>query len=86
MISPFAQSAAAQVFASGAVVVGAGAVAKRVPGFPRGLIPKRHLAKGNYFTITSAAPFSRLIYPLPVAGGLGTHYRRDLGGCAHFGA
>jgi len=31
------------------------------------------------------APFSRLIYPPPIAGALGVHYRRDLGGQARFG-
>lgn len=31
------------------------------------------------------APFARLIYPPPIPGALGTHYRRDLGGVARFG-
>ena len=31
------------------------------------------------------APFARLVYPLPVPGSLGTHYRRDIGGVARFG-
>jgi L-2-hydroxyglutarate oxidase LhgO len=31
------------------------------------------------------APFSRLIYPVPVSGGLGVHLTLDLGGDARFG-
>ena len=31
------------------------------------------------------APFSRLIYPVPVPGGLGVHLTVDLGGQARFG-
>jgi len=43
------------------------------------------LAKGNYFSLTGKAPFSRLIYPLPEGGGLGVHLTLDLGGRARFG-
>jgi L-2-hydroxyglutarate oxidase LhgO len=42
-------------------------------------------AKGNYFRLTRKAPFSRLIYPIPVPGGLGTHMTLDLAGRARFG-
>lgn len=59
--------------------------AASLDGFPADLIPPLHLAKGSYFTLQARAPFSRLIYPLPVPGSLGTHYRRDIGGVAHFG-
>jgi L-2-hydroxyglutarate oxidase LhgO len=38
-----------------------------------------------YFRLSGRAPFERLIYPPPIAGALGTHYRRDLGGQAVFG-
>jgi L-2-hydroxyglutarate oxidase LhgO len=38
-----------------------------------------------YFRLVGKAPFSRLIYPPPIHGALGTHYRRDLGGQAVFG-
>ena len=31
------------------------------------------------------APFDRLVYPPPIPGALGTHYRKDLGGQAVFG-
>ena len=38
-----------------------------------------------YFRLTGRAPFEHLIYPPPIPGALGTHYRRDLGGQAVFG-
>ena len=44
-----------------------------------------HYAKGNYFTLSGRSPFSRLIYPVPVPGGLGVHLTVDLGGQARFG-
>ena len=61
------------------------AVAATIEGFPAGKIPARHLGKGRYFRLAGKAPFSRLIYPPPIPGALGTHYRRDLGGQAVFG-
>ena len=48
-------------------------------------MPKPYYAKGNYFTLSGRSPFSRLIYPVPVPGGLGTHLTLDLGGSARFG-
>ena len=61
------------------------AVAARIDGYPTNDIPARHLGKGVYFRLTGPAPFDRLIYPPPIAGALGTHYRRDLGGQGVFG-
>jgi L-2-hydroxyglutarate oxidase LhgO len=55
-------------------------VAARIEGFPRAKIPPRHLGKGVYFRVAGKAPFNRLIYPPPIPGALGTHYRKDLGG------
>ena len=60
-------------------------VAMRMHGFPAAAIPTQHLAKGHYFSLTGRAPFSRLIYPTPVDGGLGVHLTLDLGGQARFG-
>ena len=60
-------------------------VASKIEGFPKALIPKRHLGKGVYFTLTGRAPFDRLVYPTPIPGALGTHYRKNLGGQAVFG-
>ena len=65
--------------------LGAQAVAGRIEGFPPALIPKLHFGKGVYFRLRGRAPFDRLIYPPPIPGALGTHYRRDLGGQAVFG-
>ncbi|RZJ19261.1 MAG: NAD(P)/FAD-dependent oxidoreductase [Brevundimonas sp.] len=59
--------------------------AARIDGYPANLIPVRHLGKGVYFRLTGKAPFDRLIYPPPIPGALGTHYRKDLGGQAVFG-
>jgi L-2-hydroxyglutarate oxidase LhgO len=60
-------------------------VAATIEGFPAAKIPKGHYGKGMYFRLVGKAPFSRLIYPPPIHGALGTHYRRDLGGQAVFG-
>jgi L-2-hydroxyglutarate oxidase LhgO len=60
-------------------------VAARIEGFPSADIPKLHFGKGVYFRLTGKAPFEHLIYPPPIPGALGTHYRKDLGGQAVFG-
>ncbi|WP_225897094.1 NAD(P)/FAD-dependent oxidoreductase [Brevundimonas goettingensis] len=60
-------------------------VAALIEGFPADRIPAGHFGKGVYFRLTGKAPFDRLIYPPPIAGALGTHYRKDLGGQAVFG-
>jgi L-2-hydroxyglutarate oxidase LhgO len=60
-------------------------VAARIDGYPAERIPAAHLGKGVYFRLAGKAPFERLIYPPPIPGALGTHYRRDLGGQAVFG-
>ena len=60
-------------------------LASRIEGMPAQQIPTAYYAKGNYFTLTGRSPFSRLIYPVPVAGGLGVHLTIDLGGQARFG-
>ncbi len=60
-------------------------VAGRIEGYPADRIPKGHFGKGVYFRLTGKAPFERLIYPPPIPGALGTHYRKDLGGQAVFG-
>jgi L-2-hydroxyglutarate oxidase LhgO len=60
-------------------------VARSIAGFPSAAIPPVRYAKGNYFTLAGRAPFTRLIYPVPVPGGLGVHLTLDLGGQAKFG-
>jgi L-2-hydroxyglutarate oxidase LhgO len=61
------------------------ALAKNIVGMPSQLLPTAYYAKGNYFTLAGRSPFSRLIYPVPVPGGLGVHLTIDLGGQARFG-
>lgn len=60
-------------------------LARKIAGLPSDKIPTAYYAKGNYFTLTGRSPFSRLIYPVPVPGGLGVHITVDLGGQAKFG-
>ena len=61
------------------------ALAGRIEGMPASRVPTAYYAKGNYFTLSGHSPFSRLIYPVPVPGGLGVHLTIDLGGQARFG-
>ncbi len=61
------------------------ALARRFSGLNAAFIPPNHYAKGNYFTLAGRSPFSRLIYPVPEAAGLGVHLTLDLGGQAKFG-
>lgn len=65
--------------------LGAQEAAAAIEGYPGQAIPALHLGKGVYFSLSGPAPFRRLVYPPPIPGALGTHYRRDLGGQAHFG-
>jgi L-2-hydroxyglutarate oxidase LhgO len=65
--------------------LGAREVACAFRGVPPQAIPPVYYAKGNYYTLTGAAPFSRLVYPVPEAAGLGVHLTLDLGGQARFG-
>jgi len=48
-------------------------------------IPEARFAKGNYFKLAATAPFTKLIYPAPVVGGLGIHLTIDLAGQKRFG-
>jgi len=68
-----------------AASLGAQDAAATIEGYPADRIPKLFYGKGNYFAYHGKAPFSRLVYPTPIPGALGTHYRRDLGGQARFG-
>lgn len=60
-------------------------VARRIVGMPSQLVPTPYYAKGNYFVLAGRNPFSRLVYPVPVPGGLGVHLTIDLAGQARFG-
>lgn len=61
------------------------ALAGRIKGLPPEAVPRARFAKGNYYALAGRAPFSRLIYPVPEAAGLGVHLTLDLGGQARFG-
>lgn len=65
--------------------LGAQKVAASILGVPPSSIPPLYLAKGNYYALAAPSPFSRLIYPVPEAAGLGVHLTLDLGGQARFG-
>lgn len=58
---------------------------RRIAGTRHEMLPQAWFARGVYFTLSGKAPFSRLIYPIPEAGGLGVHLTLDLGGQAKFG-
>lgn len=60
-------------------------VALNIAGYQPELLPPRHLGKGLYFRLRGPAPFDTLVYPPPIPGALGIHYRKDLGGQAIFG-
>ena len=59
------------------------AIAAMLPG--KATVPTPRYARGNYFSLSMRAPFSRLIYPLPDLGGLGVHLTLDLAGQGRFG-
>jgi L-2-hydroxyglutarate oxidase LhgO len=65
--------------------LGAQALARRTESYPAARVPRLVLAKGNYFGYSGRPVFSRLIYPTPVDGGLGTHVTLDLAGRMRFG-
>jgi L-2-hydroxyglutarate oxidase LhgO len=81
---PAAMSLAADLVVNAAGLA-APSIARAISGMNPELVPAQRLAKGNYFSLTGKAPFGRLIYPVPVPGGLGTHITLDLAGRARFG-
>jgi L-2-hydroxyglutarate oxidase LhgO len=60
-------------------------LARRIEGARYDELPTAYYARGNYFRLSGVSPFSRLIYPVPVPGGLGVHVTIDLGGQTRFG-
>ncbi len=61
------------------------ALAMRFQGLAPEHVPRPSFAKGNYYSLTGRAPFSRLIYPAPADAWLGVHLTLDLAGQARFG-
>ena len=60
-------------------------VARMIEGYEKERAPGEFYAKGNYYSLTGRAPFSRLVYPVPEPGGLGVHVTLDMAGQARFG-
>ena len=64
----------------------ASAVAARIEGLAPAQVRATQRCKGNYFALSGVhAPFSRLIYPMHDAAGLGVHLTLDLAGQGRFG-
>src|SRR5262249_48735856 len=64
--------------------LGAQKLASATEGYPAERVPKLVLAKGNYFGYAGRPVFSRLVYPVPIPGGLGVHVTLDLAGRMRF--
>jgi D-amino-acid oxidase len=60
-------------------------VARIISGLSADHIPRPYFAKGSYFSYGGPPPFQRLVYPVPVNGGLGIHATLDLAGRVRFG-
>ncbi len=65
--------------------LGAIGLAANIEGLAPEFVPRAYYAKGNYFALRGISPFARLVYPVPVPGGLGLHYTLDLAGQGKFG-
>ncbi len=52
------------------------------PGYT---VPETYPARGHYYALTGAAPFKRLVYPMPQGAWLGLHLTLDVAGRAKFG-
>jgi len=61
------------------------AVARGIAGMPESSIPPTYYAIGHYYTLSGAAPFNRLVYPVARQDWLGVHVTIDLGGQVKFG-
>lgn len=72
-------------FLVNAAGLSAPALARRMAGLDPAHVPQAFLAKGSYFALAGKSPFSRLVYPVPEAGGLGVHFTLDLAGQGRFG-
>lgn len=60
-------------------------IARAIDGLDAIHIPTQFYAAGHYYRLRGKAPFSRLIYPVPQAAGLGVHLGLDSAGHVHFG-
>jgi L-2-hydroxyglutarate oxidase LhgO len=60
-------------------------IARSITGIAPRTIPQGYMAKGNYYALAGRPPFTRPIYPVPEAAGLGVHATVDLAGQVRFG-
>jgi len=65
--------------------LGAQKLGRATEGYPPERVPPLFLGKGSYFGFAGKPVFSRLIYPVPIPGGLGVHVTLDLAGRMRFG-
>jgi L-2-hydroxyglutarate oxidase LhgO len=61
------------------------ALAATIEGFDPTAAPAAAFAKGQYFRLVGGPRFTRLVYPVPVPGGLGIHVTIDLDGGVRLG-
>ena len=65
--------------------LGAQKLGRATEGYPPERVPRLFLGKGSYFSFAGRPVFSRLIYPVPIPGGLGVHVTLDMAGRMRFG-
>src|SRR5215831_14006089 len=65
--------------------LGAQKLARATEDYPAERVPPLFLGKGSYFAFAGRPVFSRLIYPVPIPGGLGVHVTLDMAGRMRFG-
>src|SRR5882757_2834230 len=65
--------------------LGAQKLGRATEGYPAERVPPLFLGKGSYFAFAGRPVFSRLIYPVPIPGGLGVHVTLDMAGRMRFG-
>jgi L-2-hydroxyglutarate oxidase LhgO len=65
--------------------LGAQKLGRATEGYPAERVPRLFFGKGSYFGYAGRPVFSRLIYPVPIPGGLGVHVTLDLAGRMRFG-
>lgn len=61
------------------------ALARSIEGYDAALAPEAYFAIGHYFAYAGPSPFSHLVYPVPIPGGLGIHATNDMAGSCRFG-
>lgn len=60
-------------------------IAENTTGYDISYMPDLYYVPGRYYALAGRAPFTHLIYPVPVDGGLGVHATLDLNGQVKFG-